>query len=100
MKPLERLKQYNTKENLWIYILYFLQKENLHAWKIRSLIEKQFNFKSGKITVYRVLYRLENQELVKSRKEERRRVYQITQKGINELSLAKDFYKEILKKIS
>ena len=100
MQPLERLKQYNTRDNLWLYILYFLKKENLHAWKLRSLIEEQFDFKSGKITVYRVLYRLENEELVKSKKEERRRVYQITKKGINELSLAKNFYKEILKKIS
>ena len=100
MKPLERLKQYNTKENLWLYVLYFLQKENLHAWKLRSLIEEQFKFKFGQITVYRVLYRLENQELVKSKKEERRRVYQITQKGRDELSSAKDFYKEILRKIS
>jgi len=100
MKPLERLKQYNTRDNLWLYILYFLQKESLYAWKIRSLIEEQFKFKSGKITVYRVLYRLENQGLVKSKKEERRRVYQITPKGVNELSLAKDFYKEILRKIS
>ena len=100
MKPLERLKQYNTKENLWIYIFYFLQKEDLHAWKIRFLIEKNFSFQIGKITVYRVLYRLESQGLVKSRKEEKRRVYKITAKGRKELSLAKDFYKEILKKIS
>ncbi len=100
MKPIKRLIQYNTKENLWIYILYFLKKENLHAWKIGSLIKEKFSFQPGKITVYRVLYRLENQGFVKSKKKKRRRIYKITAKGKKELSSAKDFYKQTLKKLN
>ncbi len=99
MLPLERLKRSNTKENLWIYILYLLKEEDAYAWKILELIKKKFNFKPGRITPYRVLYRLEKNALVKSKMKERRRMYEITKKGEKELKQAKGFYKEILKKL-
>ena len=100
MLPIERLLRSNTKENLWIYILFLLKKRKIYGWEIPTLIENEFNFKPGRITPYRVLYRLENQGLVKSKTEERRRVYQITDKGKKELESAKDFYKAILKKLN
>jgi len=100
MFPFERLQKLNTIENLWIYVLSLLKKapkgHPIYAWKIPKLIEKEFGFKPGKITPYRVLYRLEKQGFVKSKIEERRRVYQITEKGKNELEKAKNFYKKIL----
>lgn len=99
MKPLERLKIYNTRENLWIYILSLLKEKNLHAWLLQEMIEEKFGFRPGKITSYRVLYRLEKEGLVKSKIKERKRVYQITKKGEEELKKAKEFYKEILRKI-
>jgi len=99
MLPLKRLEISNTKENLWIYILYLLKKENSYGWKILELIKKKFNFKPGRITPYRVLYRLEKNGFVKSKMKERRRMYQITKKGEEELKRAKEFYKEILKKL-
>jgi DNA-binding PadR family transcriptional regulator len=99
MLPLERLQRSNKIENLWIYILSLLKKREIYGWEIPSLIEKEFGFKPGKITPYRVLYRLEKTGFVKSKVEERRRIYQITEKGKEELKLAENFYKEILKKI-
>jgi len=99
MLPLARLQKSNTKENLWIYILFLLKRRGIYGWEIPDLIEKKFNFKPGRITPYRVLYRLEDQGLVESEIEERRRVYKITQKGKKELELAKDYYKMILKKL-
>lgn len=99
MLPRERLQKSNTKENLWIYILSLLKSSQLYGWEIPKLVEKKFNFKPGKITPYRVLYRLEGQGFVKSKIEERRRVYKITEKGKKELELAKNFYQQILKKI-
>lgn len=99
MLPRERLQKSNTKENLWIYILSLLKGSQLYGWEIPKLVEKKFNFKPGKITPYRVLYRLEGQGFVKSKIEERRRVYKITEKGKKELELAKNFYQQILKKI-
>jgi len=99
MLPLKRLEKSNTKENLWIYILYLLQKKSTYGWEILDLIEKKFKFKPGRITPYRVLYRLEKNSFVKSKMKERRRMYQITKRGEEELKRAKRFYEEILKKL-
>jgi len=63
------------------------------------LIEKEFSFRPGLITPYRVLYRLEGDGFVKSERKERRRIYKITGKGKKELENAKNFYREILKTI-
>jgi len=99
MLPLERLKKSNTKENLWIYVLYLLQEKSVYGWEVLNLIEKKFNFKPGRITPYRVLYRLQKNGFVKSKMKERRRMYQITKKGEEELKRAKGFYEKILKKL-
>ncbi len=99
MLPLERLKKSNTKENLWIYILYLLKQGNTYGWEILGLIKKKFNFKPGKITPYRVLYRLKKNGFVKSKMKKRRRMYQITKKGEEELKRAKEFYEKVLKKL-
>jgi len=99
MLPHERLIKLNTKGNLWIYILSLLKKRELYGWEIQSLIKEKFAFKPGKITPYRVLYRLEKQNFVKSKMKERRRIYQITLKGKEELEKAKKFYQQILTKI-
>ena len=99
MLPLERLKKSNTSENLWLYILSLLEKMPLYGWEIPKLIEEEFNFKPGRITPYRVLYRLESQNLVKSQLKDRRRVYKITRKGQEEIEKARSFYRQILDKI-
>ncbi len=100
MTPFERLEKLNTKDNLWIYILALLEKKPNHAWNILSLIEQEFGFKPGTITPYRVLYRLEEKNLVKSSLKERKRIYQITAQGKEELKKVKSFYKQLLNKIS
>jgi len=99
MLPNERLQKSNTIENLWIYILSLLKKRKIYGWEIPAIIKKEFKFKPGKITPYRVLYRLEKEGFVKSKIEERRRVYQITEKGRKELEKAEKFFQEILNKI-
>lgn len=88
MTPLQRLKRSTTLDNLWIYILALLRKRPLYGWEIPDLIEKEFQFRPGKITPYRVLYRLELDKFVKSRIEQRRRVYQISVKGEKEFDNA------------
>jgi len=99
MLPNERLQKSNTIENLWIYILSLLKKRKIYGWEIPAIIKKEFKFKPGKITPYRVLYRLEKEGFVKSKIEERRRVYQITEKGRKELEKAEKFFQEILNRI-
>ena len=99
MSPFEHLQKSNTKDNLWLYILFFLKKRKAYAWELQKLVEDNFNFKPGRITPYRVLYRLEQQGLVKSRVEEIKRIYQITKKGENELAHAREFYKKLSKEL-
>lgn len=99
MTPFERFIKSNTKENLWIYILLILKKGPHYAWDLHTVIEKEFGFKPGNITPYRVLYRLEEQGFVDSEADKRKRVYKITTSGKNELDRVKDFYLQILNKI-
>lgn len=99
MSPFSRLQKANTIDNLWFYILSLVKNEPIYAYKLQKEIEKKFGFKPGKITPYRVLYRLENDGFVKSKLQERKRIYQITQKGREELQKAKNFYQETLNKI-
>ena len=72
MLPIERFFKSNTIENLWIYILCLLKERKVYGWEIPAAIEKEFGFKPGRITPYRVLYRLESQGFVKSHLKERR----------------------------
>jgi DNA-binding PadR family transcriptional regulator len=99
MLPIQRLKKSNSKENLWVYILALLAEKPRYGWEIPDLIEAKFGFRPGKITPYRVFYRLQADGFVKSKTKERRRTYEITEKGKKELLAAKSFYKDILSKL-
>ncbi|HOK35162.1 MAG TPA: PadR family transcriptional regulator [Candidatus Pacearchaeota archaeon] len=96
MSPFDRLQKANTIDNLWIYILSLAELRPIYAYELQKEIEKKFGFQSGKITPYRVLYRLENEGFVKSKLQERKRIYQITKKGEKELKKAKNFYRNLL----
>lgn len=100
MLPFQRLVQLNTKDNLWVYILALLKDEPRYGWEIPNLIEKHFGFRPGKITPYRVFYRLETDGFVKSRQDNRKRIYVITEKGKNELGQAVRFYGGLADKIN
>ncbi|MDD4662067.1 MAG: helix-turn-helix transcriptional regulator [Candidatus Pacebacteria bacterium] len=99
MDPFLRLKKYNTKGNLWVYVLMVLRDKPDHGWDFPSAIEKRFGFRPGKITPYRVLYTLELEGLVESTQVERRRIYTITKKGLKELEKVKDFYNNIVRNL-
>lgn len=99
MLPFDRLKKSNTIENLWLYILFLVKESSpnnlAYAYELRDKIEKKFGFKPGEITAYRVLYRLEADGFVKSSQIDRKRIYQITERGLNELKQATKFFKEL-----
>lgn len=100
MLPFQHLQKSNTKDNLWIYILFLLEKKgNAYAWELPDLIQDSFDFRPGKITPYRVLYRLESKGFVKSKTEDVKRIYHITKKGEAELAKAKSFYQELIKEL-
>ncbi len=100
MTPIQRLEKSNTKENLWIYILALLDKKPLYGWEIPDLIEQKFGFRPGKITPYRVFYRLQADRFVKSTMDNRRRIYEITEKGKKELDAGKKFYHALIAQIN
>jgi len=97
MLPFKRVQKMNTVGNLWLYILSLLAKRSVYGYELQKVISKKFDFKLGKITSYRVLYRLQEEGFVKSKIKERKRIYEITEKGKREFKKAKEFYKNLVK---
>jgi PadR family transcriptional regulator, regulatory protein PadR len=100
--PFERFKRSMTNDNLWIYILTLLKKENLYAYQINEKIKKKFNFAPGGMTAYIILKRLQLNGYVKVADKNRdggpqRTYYSITDSGKKELEKAKKFYKGMKK---
>lgn len=92
MTPFEHLKKSLGIDNLWFFILLLLVKnKSFYAYTLPKKIEEEFHFKTGKITPYRVLYRLELEGFVSSEEQENKRIYKITELGKEELAKAKDF---------
>jgi DNA-binding PadR family transcriptional regulator len=94
-KPMLRLKRTLTKGNLWIYIFSRLRRGKVYAYGLREEIEKEFGWSHGLITSYVVLYKLENEGLISSEFEGRRRYYKITRKGMEELRKAKKYLQQL-----
>lgn len=87
----ERLKDKVQKENLWFFILLLLSTQPRYGYELRKLVKEEFGFWSGNVTAYRVLYSLEAAGMVTSQTVERRRYYEITERGGKELEEAKRF---------
>ena len=98
--PLKRLRELNTRECLWVYILRLLSEEPMHAYAIRERIRERFGFRPGTVTAYKVLYLLNRGGLVSKRAEGRQKVYTITSRGTRALKDAVDFYTERAKVLS
>ena len=92
----ERLKDKVQKENLWFFLLLLLSTESRYGYELRGLVKERFGFWSGTVTAYRVLYSLEAAGMVKSRAVERRKYYEITEKGRRELEEGKTFLKGLV----
>ena len=97
--PLERLIRLNTKEGLWLYVISVLKEKPMHAYVLKKEIEERFGFRTGNVTVYKVLYLLQRGEYVTKEKEGRRVIYSITKKGIKALDEAKQFYKNQIERL-
>ncbi len=100
-----RLTRKLTIENLWLYVLSLLKKKPMYGYEIREKIEKQFGFKPGKVTCYMVLYKLESEGLIASRKivesssGPQRKYYVLTSKGEKALQKAKAFLKRLYQEL-
>jgi len=92
--PSQRFETSLTRDNLWIYILTLLRKNELYAYEINGKIKQQFGFSPGNVTAYIVLQRLKADGYVRasSRRQEGgpvRHYYATTPKGQAELKKAK-----------
>ena len=96
MAFVERLKDKVQKENLWFFILVLLSTKARYGYELRNLVKEEFGFWSGTVTAYRVLYSLEAAGLVKSQAVDRRRYYEITEGGREELAQAKQFLEGLI----
>lgn len=94
-KPIDRLKKHTTINNIWIYVLSLLKKEDLHAYTLNQKIKNKFNFKPSRIMMYLVLYKLEDEKFISAYTKDRRKYYKITIKGKNELKKAKEYLIEL-----
>ena len=98
--PLNRLKELNTRECLWVYILRILSEKPTHAYTLRREIEKRFGFRPGTMTAYKVLYLLGRSGYVTKQEKGRIKVYTITPKGKDALKEAVGFYNNMSKRLS
>ena len=94
MTPLDRLRELNTRDCLWTYVLRILRDGPMHGYAIRSEIEERFGFRPGNVTSYKVIYLLKRSGMVSQKRDGRKIVYEITQRGKDALKEAVEFYKE------
>lgn len=94
-----RLRRSLTRGNLWLYILSKLGRGRVYAYGLRSEMEKDFGWSHGLITSYVVLYKLENEGLITSDFEGRRKYYRITKKGAEELRKAKRYLAQLARRL-
>ena len=99
MEFVDRLRTKVQKENLWLFILVLLSREERYGFELRRLVNEKFGFWSGSVTAYRVLYNLEKAGLVKAEVKERRKYYRMTEEGRAELEGARTYIEGLLKEV-
>ncbi|RLE76934.1 MAG: PadR family transcriptional regulator [Thermoprotei archaeon] len=88
-----------TIENLWLYILRLLMEKPMYGREIIQALKERFNIKSGSVTTYVVLYRMEREGLIKKIKKKGRKkrngraYYKPTEKGVETFHKGLEFIK-------
>ena len=88
-KPLRRLSRSLTHGNIWLSVLSLMKKKKVYAYTLPQQIRRGFSFEPSKLMVYFVLYKLEDEGLISSAFEGRRKYYELTPKGAGALAGAK-----------
>jgi len=94
-KTAEELLQKVIKNFLDIFILAELDESEIGGYDIIKHIHKRHGVLISSGTVYSTLYKLERDGLIKSQFDERKRVYELTKKGIESLKSIKKANDEI-----
>ena len=100
-----RLVRKLTVENLWLYVLSLLKSGPLYGYEISRKIKENFGFKPGRVTCYMVLYKLQAEGLIASKKvrasggESSRKYYVLTKKGERALEAAKEYLRGLSERL-
>lgn len=100
---IKRLQKKLTKEILFMYILRLLQDKEHYGYELREEIKNRFGFTMATVTSYVILYQMEREKLVVSKKKKKspqgrpsRKYYEITDKGSRVMAEAKKILTETL----
>lgn len=89
------LRERVIKSFLDILILSQLKETSMSGYDLIAFIHKKFDFLVSSGTVYSTLYSMERAGLIKGTFDERRRVYKLTKKGLDDLKSIKKANGEI-----
>lgn len=98
-RPIRRLRRHLTIENLWLYVLSLIRRKECYAYTLPDEIEKGYGFRPSRVMVYIVLHMLEGEGLIKAKQKERRKYYELTEKGKETLAEAKRQLKSLSEKL-
>lgn len=98
--PIVRLKRKLGVENLWLYVLAELCREDNYPYDLVKAIQRDFGFRPGRVLPYIVLSKLESEGLVESYYAERRKYYRVTEKGRKVLAEGVSYLKSLSEKLA
>ncbi len=98
-KPISRLQHSLTYGNIWLAALSLMKEGKIYAYVLPEGIAAKFGFSPSKLMTYFVLYKLEDEKLIVSRFEGRRKYYELTSKGKKTLESGKRMLAYLSKKL-
>ena len=98
-KPVARLFHSITHGNIWLAALSLMKQKKVYAYALPEGIEKEFGYSPSKLTTYFVLYKLEDEKLISSKFEGRRKYYELTSAGKKALLEGKKKLADLSKKL-
>ena len=98
-KPVARLSHSLTHGNIWLAALALMKRKKVYAYALPDEIARQFGYSPSKLMTYFVLYKLEDEKLISSKFEGRRKYYELTPAGKKALSDGKKKLAELSRKL-
>ena len=98
-KPLKRLNYSLTHGNIWLAALSIMNRRKAYAYALPGEISRAYGYQPSKLMVYFVLYKLEDEKLISSKFEGRRKYYALTPSGRKALSDGKKMLSLLAKKL-
>jgi DNA-binding PadR family transcriptional regulator len=98
-KPVSRLSHSLTHGNIWLAALSLMKRKKVYAYALPEGIKKEFGYSPSKLMTYFVLYKLEDEKLISSKFEGRRKYYELTSAGKKALAEGKGMLAVLSKKL-